>query len=97
MEFIFEFLIELIFEIGYEASQSKKVPKWLRYILSIIIFLFFGGLFTLILVIGLSSLKKEPAISIIMIALDLFLIIGSVIKFKNTYKKAKTKKDDTKC
>ena len=41
MEFIFEFILELLLESSIEASKSSKIPKFVRYILIVIIALFF--------------------------------------------------------
>ena len=37
MDDLIEILLELILEGGFELSKCKKVPKWIRYILILII------------------------------------------------------------
>jgi len=59
MEFLIEELLNLIFEGSIEISSNKKVSKWIRYPLIVIIILFFSviilSIFGLIMIYSASS------------------------------------------
>lgn len=42
MDFILEFLLELVVEGGMEASGNRKLSRWIRYPLMILTILFFA-------------------------------------------------------
>ncbi len=85
MEYLFEFILELALEGSIEASKSKKVPKWIRYILIIIISLFFISVISLIFIAGILTLKKSIWVGIFFILLGLYMLVMSIIKFRKTY------------
>lgn len=87
MEYIIEFILELIFEVGVEASKSSKVPKFIRYLLITIISISFICVIGLIIFMGISILKNHILGGIIIILFGIFLFIMSIIKFRNTYLK----------
>ncbi len=89
MEYIFEFILELIFEGSIEASKSKKVPKPIRYILITLIALFFLAVIGLIFLTGFLSLEKSIVVGIFFILIGIILLVASIIKFKNTYMERK--------
>lgn len=89
MELLWEFLFELLFEGGMEIAKNRRVSKWIRYPIIIVIGAFFavvlGGLFLL----GILLIKKSILGSIFILALDVLLITSSIrkfIKFVETYK-----------
>lgn len=85
MEYIFEFILELIFESSVELSQSSKVPKYIRYPLIGFVVLFFIIVIGLIFWTGFLSLKENIILGIFFFAIGLLLLIMSVIKFRKTY------------
>lgn len=85
MEYIFEFILELVFEGSIEVSKSNKVPKYIRYPLMVIILLFFIAVIGLIFWVGILSLKENILLGILLILIALFMFIMSVIKFRKTY------------
>ncbi len=85
MEFIFEFLLELIFEGTLEASKNKKIPKYIRYPLIGIIILFFLAVIGLIFFVGIMFFKESVIGGIFFIAIGVFMLIMSIIKFRETY------------
>lgn len=85
MEIIFEFILELFLEGSIEISKSRKVPKWIRYPLIIIISLFFIAIIGFILLEGILVLKENMLIGIFLILIGLFMLIMSIIKFRETY------------
>lgn len=85
MEIIFEFILELIFEGSIEASKSSKTPRFIRYLLIVIISLFFIAVIGLILLVGILTLKENLIAGILMILIALFMLVMSIIKFRKTY------------
>lgn len=85
MELLFEIILELIFEGSIEVSKSSKVPKYIRYPLIAIIFLFFIAVIGLIFFVGISALKENILGGIIIILIGLFVLIISIIGFRKTY------------
>ena len=85
MDFLFELLFDLIADGTFELSRSKKVPKYIRYPLIVIIVLFFIAAIGVTLLAGLLSLKENLLLGIIFIALALFLLIMGVVKFRKVY------------
>ena len=85
MEYIFEFILELVFEGSIELSKSNKLPKYIKYPLIIVIVLFFIAVIGLIFLLGILSLKENILLGILLILIGLFMFIMSVIKFRKTY------------
>ncbi len=96
MEYIFEFILELIFEGSIEASQSSKIPKIIRYPLIILIVLFFIAVIGLIFLTGILLLKDNEFLGIIFIILGLLMAIMSIIRFRQTYLTKKTNQSSIK-
>lgn len=85
MEYIIEFILELCFEIGVEASKSNRVPKYVRYLLITIISLTFISLIGLIIFMGITILKNNLLGGIIIILLGLVMLVSAIFKFKKLY------------
>ena len=85
MEYIFEFILELVLEGSIEVSKSSKIPKYVRYPLIGIISLFFIAVIGLIFFTGILSLKENIILGILLILVGLLLLIMSVIKFRKIY------------
>ncbi len=85
MEYLIEFLFELVIEGSIEASKSPKLPKWVRYPLIVIIAFFFLAVIGLVFLAGFLSLKENIFMGIFFLLLGLFLLIASIIKFRKLY------------
>jgi len=85
MEYLFEFIFELIIGGSIEASKNNRVPKWIRYILIGIIALFFTVVIGTILLAGILSLQKNIFLGMFFLLLGIFMLIMSFVKFKKTY------------
>ena len=94
MEYLLEFILELIFEGSIEISKSSKTPKYIRYPLIVIISLFFISVIGLIFLVGILSLKESVLLGILFISIGIFMFIMGIIKFKKIYliKKKKYRK-----
>ncbi len=90
MELLIEFLFELIFEGSIELAQSPKVPKWIRFILIVILMTFILGVIFGIGTVGVIAIMKgEKGIGIFLLAVTAILVGGCVYKFIELYKKNK--------
>ena len=85
MDFIIELVLELFFELGVDASKSRKTPKFIRYILVTIISLFFISVIGLILFMGLTIMKENMLGGFLIFLFGIFMLITSIIKFRKTY------------
>lgn len=85
MEDLIEFLIELVFEAGVEASENKKVPKALRVLLAIIIILVYLLANGLILFVGILMLEETILGGIVMLALGVVILIALFVKMYKKY------------
>ncbi len=91
MDLLLEIIIDLVLEGSVEASKSKKIPKFLRYLLIFLISLFFIAVIGLILFMGITILKNSIIGGIIIILFALFMFVMSILKFKNMYLNKKIK------
>lgn len=85
MEFIVEFLFELLFEGNMEISANKKLPKWIRYPLICLVTLFFVSITILLFIAGISIWNKSILASLFVVAISIFLLVGSILKLKELY------------
>ncbi len=85
MEYIFEFIMELVLEGGIEVSKNSKISKYIRYPLIGILSLFFIAVIGLVFFAGILSLKENILSGILLILVGLYLLIMSVIRFRKAY------------
>ncbi len=91
MEFLFELIFELIFEGSIEASSNRKLSKWIRYPLIVIISVFYLGLIALFIMLGVKLFDETKLGSVSMIAIGLFLLIVCILAFRKIYLKKNKK------
>ncbi len=98
MEILIEFIFELIFDSAVEVVKEKRVTKWIRIPLAILIILFFIGVFVVIGIAGVLLIMSKEKYSlsggIILILLDIVLIVSFIVRMINGYKKIKKPKAD---
>lgn len=82
MDDLIEILIEVIFEGCSELLQSKKVPKWIRFIIALL----FASILIGIIVLGIILLEKSILGGSIIIGIGVFLLIGIIIKIRKYLK-----------
>ncbi len=85
MEYVFEFIMELVLEGCMEVSKSSKIPKYIRYPLIGVLSLFFIAVIGLVLFTGILALKESILLGVFLIVVGLFLLIMSVIRFRKAY------------
>ena len=87
MEYLIEFILELVFEGGLEATKNNKVPKPIRYIILGIIALLFIVVIGIIYLTAFLILKQSIIGFILFFLLATFMLISAIIKFKKEYLK----------
>ena len=85
MELLFEIPLDLISEGVAETSQSKKVPKPIRYTAIALVVLFFVAVLGLILFMGIALLDENPLFGGALLILGVFLSVMSIAKFRKVY------------
>lgn len=85
MEYIIEFLLELVLEGSMEVSKSSKVPKYVRYPLIGILALFFLAVIGVLFAAGILSFKENAFAGILLISVGLFFVIMCLIKLRKIY------------
>lgn len=85
MEFLIELLLDLIIEGSIEISSNKKVSKFIRYPLIVLIILFFTLFILGLMLLGIIILKENIYFGIFLLIIVLILLISGINKFKNIY------------
>ena len=89
MEFIIELIMELFIEGSFELLPNKKIPKWIRYILGIILILFFGAIILGIIIAGFINIKNEPIGASVIMLIGIVLLVFALKKFLEVKAKMK--------
>lgn len=84
MEFILEFIFDLVFESSMEIAKDKKIKKWIRYPLAFVLFLFIIAVIGTIFFVGIMFIFDEEInvklAGILFIIFDIILIISAIKK-----------------
>ena len=90
MEFLFEFIFDIIVEGAVEASSNKRVPLPLRILAAVFLFGLFGGLIFIMILVGILFLRgedREPAVAVLMFLFAAIFTVGLTLKAIKLYKK----------
>jgi len=90
MEFLIEFLVDLILEGSMEISEDERMPKWLRYICLTIVTIVFGAVTIGLFVLGVYVGKENIYAGIFFILIAFILLISGIIKFEKKYIQKRT-------
>lgn len=85
MDFLFEFIFELLFEGATIVSINKKLSKYIRYPLICLLSFFFIVVCGGILFLGAKSLSINKLMGITLICLSVCIFCGSILKFERMY------------
>lgn len=84
MEFILEFIFDLVFESSMEIAKDKKIKKWIRYPLAFVLFLFIIAVIGTIFFVRIMFIFDEEIniklAGILFIIFDIILIISAIEK-----------------
>lgn len=92
MDFIIEFIVELFIEGSVEIGTDKRISKFIRYPLLILVLLFYIAIIGIIVFVGIGILAENIILGIIMILIAVFLVFITIFAFR---KKLKEKNDDS--
>lgn len=93
LEFVCELIFELIFNGIEEIGADRKISKWVRYPLILLVTLFYLSVIGFLFLFAIKAAStKEYIVAILVFALALFLLIGTILKFRKTYFSKKQKK-----
>ena len=87
MDFILEFLFEIILEGTIAITEERKVPFILRFICGVIIGVFYAGLIGVLLTVAISN--KSPLMIFVTILIAVLVLYAFIHKYKE-FKKNKT-------
>ncbi len=93
MEILLEIIFDLIVEGSVEVVKNRKVSKWIRYPIVVLIYLFIIAIIGLLTFIGFALIFKGDRYAklggILFLIFDIILIISAI---KNIKKEIKMKK-----
>lgn len=85
MEYLIEFILELVLDCGIEMTKCEKIPKVVIYFILGIISLFFVFIIGIIHLIAFLILKQSIIGFTILFLLATLMFISIVIKFRKAY------------
>ncbi len=83
MEFLVEFVFELLLEGGLVATYTKRIPKAIRYILTALIALFFTAVATFLIVLGVLLWRDSILGGALLIFSVISLLVSLIVKMRN--------------
>ncbi len=89
MDLLIEICLELLFEGTVELSGNKKVPKWIRYPLLVLVLLFVSAVIIGIMVLGVFIATTDLLIGLGIIAIGLVFLGGLIYKIMKVHKEMK--------
>lgn len=75
MELLFEFLGEIFFEGIIEIIKNKKISKWIRYPLFLLISAFYFMIVVLIGILSFRNFTTNQILGVFLILISLFLLV----------------------
>lgn len=76
MDILIEIIGEFLLESFFEIIKNKKISKWIRYPLAILLFTFYAFIIFVIAYIGIDLLHDNKVVGIILILISLILLIS---------------------
>ena len=100
MEFLLELIFELLFEGSMEAAKSRKVPRWIRYPLIVLLSLFILGVLGGVGVLGRCLLVRgkeafDLPLGIVLLVLDAVMWFSAIRKARLQIQKKKKVSEET--
>lgn len=89
MDLLFEIVVELLLEGSLEISSNRKISKWIRYPILVMLILFFGVVIVGLFGFGIYIFKDSIPLSIIIIICSIIILVGCIIKFRKIYNEKK--------
>lgn len=86
MDIVFEALVDLFLEGTFELTKNKKVSKWIRYPLMVIISLIFAFIIGLVFLLSYALFNQSKIISLLLFGVGIFFLIGTIYKLRKVWK-----------
>ena len=92
IEFIVEVVLDIVFEGSMEIFSNKKMPKWLRIFVFLLLSVLFFGIVGIFLYIAYEASQEGDMIAalvafVLAIAVGTFFIAGFIRKYRNRNKR----------
>lgn len=85
LDFLFELVFEIIFEGSIEIGKNRKISKWIRYPLIILVTSFILGIILLLLYLGIKSLSDNIFVGLFLISFSFIFLYFGYKKYKEYY------------
>ncbi len=85
MDFLFEFMLDLVLDGSIEIIKNNKVPKWIRIILFIFIAVFLAAVIGVMYYFAFYILDKSIIGAVLIFLVATFLFVCIIFKFIKTY------------
>ena len=93
MELVVELVLTLFLEGGIEASKDRRISRPIRYVLILLIALFFIAVFGLLIWMGILACRRTLLGGGIVILFGLLLLVLSALQFRAAYVRKMGKSD----
>ena len=91
MDIVFEIIFDLLFEGSVEITKNKKISKWIRYPLLVVLSLFFVFIIGLLYYIGLKIGRESYLLSLFFVITASAMVVGLYVQY-HKYKTNKPKR-----
>lgn len=92
MDMLIELVVDLLFDAGLEVTKNKKISKWIRYPLIVLIALFIIGVIGCLMCVGIVVILSKEKFQMLLGTLILLLSIVLLICIIKNIKKEKSKR-----
>ncbi len=93
MELLLEIIFELVIEGSAEVAKNRKISKWIRYPIVVLISLFIIAIIGLLTVVGFALIFQKDIYAklggILLLIFDIILIISAINNIKKEIKMKK--------
>ena len=87
MDLIIEFIGEFILEGIIELIKNKKISKWIRYPILIVISAFYSLIILALAIIMIKAFSKNILFGVCLLIIEIILTLGIICIIKNMNKK----------
>lgn len=85
LDFVIEFILDLVLEGSYEVSKNKNIPKIIRYPLILIVVFFFLMVILVIGFLGIIVIRENLYFGLLIILLAIIFLVLGIKKFRKVY------------
>lgn len=82
MDELIELVLDLLLEGGLEINSNKKVSKWIRYPIIVLLTLIFTIVIIGIFILGIFFVEENILVSLVMIIIGIIMLVGAIKKIK---------------